>query len=116
MWQLRIEDPSGETRMVAVKGSMTLGRSPGSEIFFRDPTVPPEAGTLWCQATDENALQSPFWIKISSPGTYARLGDLDIRESQLPLGLPLQIGETKITLEIKTEDLPLPEQPKHIAH
>ena len=40
MWQVRIEDPSGETRVLSLKAQeMKIGRGQGCEIPLRDPLV-----------------------------------------------------------------------------
>ncbi len=104
-WCLKINEPSGETRVVPLKGTITLGRSEQSNLVLRDPTAAPHAATL-CQI--EEKTNAPYWIKIPTHSPAAQLGDLSIREAQLPKGVPLQIGETRIILQTQTNIPSLP--------
>ncbi len=95
-WQFKIEDPSGETRTIPFEGKAVIGRAEHCKISLRDPTVLPEAATVWpLDAT----LSSPYWLKVSESSSFARISDLPIREAEIPEGIPFQIGETRITLE-----------------
>jgi transcriptional regulator with PAS, ATPase and Fis domain len=107
-WQLRITDPSGETRIKTIQGTMTVGRSEQSHIILRDPTAAPEAATLW---STPQSTSSPFWIKIPYSAPVAYLGDLAIREAHVPPGIPFQIGDTKMQIEAIAESRPLPTFP-----
>ena len=93
---LRIREPSGEVRHHPIRESVTIGRSPDCSITLRDPTVAPEAALIW-PACDENNSMS-YWFRLSHIKTEARLGDLLIREAQIPLEVPLTLGETRMTL------------------
>jgi transcriptional regulator with PAS, ATPase and Fis domain len=44
------------------------------------------------------------------------LGDLSVREAQWPAGLPLRIGETRITMEEAQGQTALPHQPSSVRH
>lgn len=111
-WRLRIQDPSGETRLLPLKGSATLGRGEDAGIPLRDPTAAREAATLWAAPSAEGcAGGSPFWLRATEGAAALRLGDLYIREAHLPPGLPVVLGETRLTLE-KAADLDaMPSQP-----
>jgi transcriptional regulator with PAS, ATPase and Fis domain len=120
MWQLKIEDPSGETRFLPTfPGMMTLGKDESCAIPLRDPVAPREAAYLWPKTpetqkeTDRPSL-SPFWIRIPAGSPACLLGDLSVREAQLPAGLPLRIGETRITIEAANGNPSLPAQPASI--
>ena len=105
MWQLSIQDPSGETRTFPLRGEhqagAVLGRGNSATILLRDPTLPQEAAVLWVQ-------DSHYWIKVPNASVAAYLGDLPVRESQLPSNLPIRLGETTFVLEKtgSTSDLP----------
>lgn len=90
-WQLQIREPSGETKMIYLKGCTTLGRSQESDVILKDPTLPSEAAVLWPSSLESHF---PFWIRIPSPSPPARLADLWVREAQVPVGTPFQLGET----------------------
>jgi DNA-binding NtrC family response regulator len=118
MWQLRIQDPSGEIRRVPLKGehlgSLSLGRDEGSGISLRDPTAARMAATIWASPEREAgqaAAASPWWLRVPEGSPAARLGDLAIREAHLPPGLPLQLGETIVSLELASTSPSMPQQP-----
>jgi transcriptional regulator with PAS, ATPase and Fis domain len=110
-WQLKIWEPSGETRITGVTGTLTLGRSEKSNIVLKDPTVASEAAVLW---TGEAHSSSPFWVKIHQNAPAGHLGDLAIREAHWPIGVPLQVGETKLTIEPASSRISIPEAPKGV--
>ncbi len=107
-WQIKILEPTGSPRFFPLKGSLTLGRSEPCSLILRDPTVANEAALVWPVDTHSS---SPFWIKIHPEAPSARLGDLSFREAQLPVGVPLKIGETQLTLEPQIETQLLPSFP-----
>jgi transcriptional regulator with PAS, ATPase and Fis domain len=81
---------------------------------LRDPTVPPEALILWpAQAEGSNQAlgRSPFWIRVPKDSPGVRLGDLNVRESELPARVPVRIGETLLIVEPEASDLSLPTFP-----
>src|SRR5687767_5967686 len=110
-WQLRIEDPSGETRTLSIHGKVTLGRSETSNIVLRDPSVPQDVATL-CPMDEE--MNSSFWIKICPASPAGFLGDLAIREAQIPMGIPFQLGETRLRLESRASGPTLPTFPTQV--
>ncbi|HUP55949.1 MAG TPA: sigma 54-interacting transcriptional regulator, partial [Bdellovibrionota bacterium] len=114
-WQIRIQEPSGETRKLPLQGPHVIGRGEGATIVLRDPTVPSEGLTLWparLEGTGSASLgRSPYWIRAPKESSGVRLGDLCVRESELPAGLPVRIGETLITIEPEASDLSLPSFP-----
>jgi two-component system NtrC family response regulator len=116
-WQIRIHDPSGETRKIAIQGSVTLGRNENSGVLLRDPTIPVEAATLWA-APERLATKdgSPFWIRVPDAAPSIRLGDLSVREAHLPAGLPVRVGETIFMLEEEERRDSLPQQPHGLRH
>jgi len=104
-WQLRIEDPSGEKRTVPIQGTVTLGRSNPATVILRDATVDQNMFTLWPSSTPS----SPgYWIKIPLGAPAIHIGDLPVREAQIPIGLSFHIGETKLKLESATRSQSLP--------
>jgi hypothetical protein len=116
-WRIRIQDPSGETRVLPValhpKTHAVLGRDGDSTILLRDPTVARQAALLWSDPGAEPGEDgSPFWLRAAEGAAPLRLGDLVVREARLPTGLPVALGETRLTLE-RSQDLvsQLPEQP-----
>ncbi|MBC7691741.1 MAG: sigma-54-dependent Fis family transcriptional regulator [Methylotenera sp.] len=130
MWQLRIQDPSGETRIVSLSqrasqngsqnssapGSFRLGRSEGSEVLLRDTTLPKDMGVLTTltpsgAVTKTDPRHSPYWLKILDGCPSTRLGDLAIREAHIPAGMPICMGETTLTLEARHSEISLPTQP-----
>lgn len=115
MWQLRIEDPSGETRKFPLLGSVSLGRGADAGVPLRDPTAPTQAAMLWPTSHSEHPRLSPFWIRIPTDAPAALLGDIEVREAHVPANLPIRIAETRITVERSSEEgLRLPEIPKGI--
>lgn len=119
MYQLRIEDPSGQSRKIPLRGEarahLSLGRDENSQILLRDPTLPREAATLWASPAPASSPQiSPYWIRTPEGAPPLRLGDLSVREAQLPLHIPLQLGETRLTLENSRDDLALPQFPSGV--
>ncbi|MEK6705975.1 MAG: sigma 54-interacting transcriptional regulator [Bdellovibrionota bacterium] len=120
MWQLRIEDPSGQTRTVQIQGPVTIGRGEGVGISLRDPTVAPEAALLTPAtlntASKNIARTSPYWLKVPSGSAPCLIGDLPVMESHVPAGLTIRIGESKLVIEPVSSDLALPEQPHGIRH
>ncbi|MDR3607201.1 MAG: sigma-54 dependent transcriptional regulator [Oligoflexia bacterium] len=120
MWQLKIEDPSGETRFLPLRGEMTVGKGETCAIPLRDPVAPREAALLWPSPnTGDNSLRkslSPFWIRIPEGSPSCLLGDLSVREAQLPAGLPIKIGETRITVQAADHELKQPSQPSSVRN
>jgi len=121
MWQVRIEDPSGETRVLPLQNvPMRIGRASDCEVPLRDPLAAPEAAVLWPVQTsgpDSSAsCESPYWIRTADPRQTLLVGDLRLRESQLPLGMTLALAETRLTIERAGQRLALPEQPQNIRN
>lgn len=121
MWQLNIKDPSGETRIYSLSdhrfledGPIRIGRGSTSHIVLRDSRIAPEAAQIF--RSPENTPQaSPYWIKIlGSHDSVMRLGDLAIHEAHFPLGVPLRLGETLMTLERESQSQSMPEQPQQL--
>jgi transcriptional regulator of acetoin/glycerol metabolism len=113
-WQARVEDPSGETRVLALQssGDFTLGRSEQSTIPLRDSTVAFEAAHIWATPVIGKAGNlSPFWMRLNDGTPPAFVGDLGVREAQIPAGVVIQFGETKITFEPLISDMGLPSFP-----
>lgn len=115
-WQIRIEDPSGETRVMPVQGSAELGRSESCSIPLRDPTAASAAACIWAsdpQAGSHSHPQrhSPYWIRVPEGAPPVLVGDLPVRIAQLPRGLPVRIGETRVTLESSGHGATLPSFP-----
>ena len=114
-WKLRIEDPSGETRLLPLDSGaagdqpLILGRTERSSLPLNDPTLPAEVGELVF-------TKSALWVRILTGGAPALLGDLPIREAFLPPGVPLRLGETVIRLESARGAPPLPRQPSGTKH
>jgi len=112
-WQMRIEDPSGETRTLSLSGEKptSLGRAPTAGLIFKDPTLPLEVATLVPRPDDP---ASPFWLTLSAGAPAARLGGLCVRDAALPAGMRLELGETKLTLEQKKARFELPTFPSGV--
>lgn len=124
-WQIRIYDPSGETRVLPIQGSMTLGRGENASILLRDPVAPKEAATLWAnpdQIKSSSSLPanskngSPFWLRVPVDAPSVRIGDISVRESEVPIGIPITLGESRVEIERIQTDLALPAQPSGIRH
>lgn len=116
MWQVRIEDPSGETRILSVKKpTLRIGRDSQCDIQLRDPLAPAEAAVIWESPNEKRAPnESPFWIRATDPERSLKLGDLSCRESQLPPGMLLTVAESRLTLERAQDHYAQPEQPKNL--
>src|SRR5690242_15970513 len=110
-WQLKICEPSGEIRIAALKGPVTLGRSENSEIALKDPMIAQEAATIW---PSDSQRESPFWIRMHPSSSEGRLGGVAIREAHFPPGIPFQIGDTQFTIEAIQDQLPLPTPPSGV--
>jgi transcriptional regulator of acetoin/glycerol metabolism len=117
-WQARVEDPSGETRVFALQssGAFTLGRSDESTIALRDSTVAFEAAQFWATPLlgKTGVSVSPFWMRINDGMPPAFVGDLGVREAQVPAGVVIRFGETRVTFEPLTSDMGLPSFPHGI--
>ncbi|HCM40525.1 MAG: hypothetical protein A2070_03450 [Bdellovibrionales bacterium GWC1_52_8] len=125
LWQIRICDPSGETRIFPLKGAVTLGRSETSNIMLRDPTAPKEAAYIFPNSLINNvpgALPkiasplSPFWLKTAPEAPPCVLGDIAVRDCHVPAGLPVALGETRFTIEPVFSEAALPSQPPQVRH
>jgi transcriptional regulator with PAS, ATPase and Fis domain len=90
---------------------MLIGRGDHCQITLRDPTLPKEVATLWA---NELEPRSPFWIRFHPHSPYGRLGDFSVREAHWPPGIPLQMGESRLTLEQTTDLLPSPSFPSGV--
>lgn len=110
MWQLKVNDPSGETRIFPLNGTATLGREEHHSIPLRDPLAPKDAAVLWPVATGDRGA-SPFWIRMTADAPSCRLGDLAVREAHVPAGVPVYVGESRLTLETIETALALPSFP-----
>lgn len=116
MWQVRIEDPSGETRILSLRKSpVRIGRDSQCDIQLRDPLAPAEAAIIWETPKDRaTSNDSPFWVRSTDPDRSLRLGDLPFRESLLPQGMLLTVGESRLILERAQDHSAQPEQPKSV--
>lgn len=118
MWQARIHDPSGETRIIPLKtvtqGSFTLGRGETADIPLRDPQLPAHVAVLSSQPPLNSEKMSPFWIQISEGSAPAMMGDLEVREAQVPSGLPIRLGESQIQIEPQTHPVSMPSFPSGV--
>src|SRR5579885_2890820 len=112
-WQIRIQEPSGEARVIPFRGSQLVGRGESASIPLRDPTVAPEALLLWQRETPPNDPDSgeTFWIRTPEGAPNVRLGDLNVREAELPTRIPVRVGETEIRIEPVTADAAVPPYP-----
>jgi transcriptional regulator with PAS, ATPase and Fis domain len=112
MWQLKINDPSGETRILSLqgnlKGTLTLGRDASADIQLRDPTLPKKALLLWAAPSQTD---SPYWMRALEDMPTFTLGDLKVRESHFPPDVSLKLGESTLILQKNSKHLALPEQP-----
>jgi transcriptional regulator with PAS, ATPase and Fis domain len=123
-WQLRIEDPSGETRRFGLAGTpgpgeadenLTIGRAAEASVVLRDPAAATFAARLERRGERVSVGSSPFWIQIPAGAPPARLGDLPVREAQVPLGVTVLVGESRLTVERGEEHSPLlPSQPSQV--
>lgn len=124
MFHLQIEDPSGEVRSLPLKKDFTrewkVGRGPDCDVVLRDPTVAPFIALIHAIPLERSKAAlashgtSPFWIQIQEGIPSAVVGDLSVREANLPEGIPIQVGESKLTLEKRMAQPPLPEFPDGI--
>jgi transcriptional regulator with PAS, ATPase and Fis domain len=108
-WQIRIQEPSGEARLIPFRGSQTVGRGDQASIALRDPTVAPEALLLWSRSEPDEAAS--FWIRTPDGAPAVRLGDLNVREAELPCRIPVRVGETELRIEPVSADSSLPPLP-----
>lgn len=116
-WQLRIFDPSGEVRLVPIKGTVILGRSDASMVLLRDPSLPKEAAKLvYCADEESKKNTFPYWIQVLENCPTVWLGDLPVKDAQVPPELSIRIGETKIILQSVQSSISLPVQPASVRH
>jgi transcriptional regulator with PAS, ATPase and Fis domain len=108
--QFRIEDPSGEIRIVPLprKSLISFGRSETADVLLRDSTLPVEVAEFRLSEGENDG-----WIKLTSSVATASLCSIPFREASLPIGIPLEIGETRITLESARKEAALPITPKN---
>jgi transcriptional regulator with PAS, ATPase and Fis domain len=105
---LTIRDPSGESRQVPIPlhrihgTSLTLGRSDDCAIRVKDPTLPEVAGTL--SLREESGKLRP-WLNLSPHCASASIASIPVRETSLPSGIALKLGETELMLQ---DEAPLP--------
>jgi len=124
-WQVRIQDPSGEARIVRlqspVQGCFTVGKSENASIHLRDERAPTEAALISfaplqeaTQASAKSAHKnsSPFWLHVADSSPVVLIGDLSVRDAQIPAGVPISIGESFITLEPLVSERALPSLPQ----
>lgn len=102
-WQIRIQEPSGGSRVQPLPhtGTTSFGRAESAALVLKDPTIPPEAGVFQFRSFNSADPQAPIpvWIKIPDHAPAGYLGDLEVREAQIPPGIPFRVGETILTLE-----------------
>lgn len=112
---LRIHEPSGEVRHQAIRESVTIGRSLECSITLRDSSVAPEAALIWPAPDEKNPDSTSYWFRLSHTKTEARLGDIPVREFQVPFDVPITLGETRMTL-LKSRDssMELPSFPQGV--
>jgi transcriptional regulator with PAS, ATPase and Fis domain len=108
IWNLKVNEPSGEIRNIQLPGNLTIGRGNQANLILRDPTVAGDAAQLW---QDMSGKSSVFWLKIPTHSPPGSLGGMAVREVQFPIGVPLQLGETQLTIESQTPDKDLPSTP-----
>lgn len=109
-WQLQIHDPSGEIRRFPLSKTHVLGRGEQADILLRDPTASPRAGSLFSMPEKEDAPQH-FWFKVAEDSPPASLGDLMIREANIPYGVQFKIGETRLSIQPRCSENPVPSSP-----
>lgn len=116
MWHLKIQDPSGETRITPIQGSISIGRDAVNEIVIRDPTLPPTAAEIWADpAQVKKKEDSPFWIRTHSETAFVQVGDLQIREGNLPARIPILMGESTLEIFCESHSTLLPSFPEETA-
>ncbi len=118
MWQLKIQDPSGETRICHLPSSsrksmhLSLGRQDSeAQIQLRDPTLPPLLGNL-----SREKSQSTFWLQMDDHAPAAVLADIEIRRAQIPPLVRWRLGETQLMIEPTHDEPPVPSFPHGLKH
>ncbi len=118
-WELKIEDPSGETRIVPVLVQETknqidalnefeISRSPQSAIPIRDLTLPHQIGFV-----SHDKKKGRFTIQFNPTVTSAKIGAFHVQHCELPQNVPISFGETRLTLLKKNEQVLLPMFPRN---
>lgn len=111
-YQIRIQDPSGETRTLKIPTDATelvLGNDRESHIPLRDPSLGFRVGRLVPHRNEQmKDRSSSLWICLDDSTPTAKLAGVRIKSSELPLRTPVRLGETLITLEsrLPIQDLP----------
>lgn len=108
MWQIKIQDPSGEIRAFSFPSSnskktvsLRLGRNDSdAQILLRDPTLPETIGTL------QQTPQTSFWLTLDPNAPAARVADMEIRNAEILPRIPWKIGESSLTIlpQISVDD------------
>src|SRR5687768_2816323 len=109
-WNIKIKDPSGHPKLIPATGNMAIGRGTQCEILLRDTTLPEVIGQVWVKP-NANPHESPFWFRVDESVSNVLLGNLEVREGRLPLGVPLDLGDSRIILQRNYEGAPLPNFP-----
>jgi two-component system response regulator HydG len=114
-WRIHVQDPSGESRRFPAPlplERLRIGRAQDCEIPLRDSTAAPRVASLALASSKSRGL----WLSVDGDAPAPRLGDLSVREAELPPGIPLIIGDSRILLEDASmpEDGGLPEFPSGV--
>src|SRR4051812_27071539 len=111
-WQIRVGDPSGESRVFPIHGTFIVGRDESCLVPLRDATAPREALSFW--PAPASGQSSPYWMRATDAPVL--LGDIPVREAQVPAGLRIRVGESMLTLEALGREESMPVQPSGIRH
>lgn len=118
-YQIRIQDPSGKTRVTSLhpkKPLYRIGSSFDCDISLKDPLALGPIGEIYRKG-HLNDNPTWFWFKKLTSQT-TRLGGISVIETELPCNIPMLFGNSQITLEKATEasSNSTLHQPKGIPH
>lgn len=102
---LKIYDPDGHVRWKTMDAfPVTFGTQLLDPEALRDPKIGAEALRIDRLGGDtpNGPTQDASWgLRLSQPGLVAEVGDLKLQSFEIPLEVPLKIGDTRLVFTLK---------------
>lgn len=110
MYQIKVLDPSGHSRIFPFSFSqtVTIGRAESSHIQLRDLTAPLEAAILAPFSSE------PFQVRLLTKSKPLRVGELLVHDSCIPSDQVVEIGESRIWVEKRQATPSVPTPPSNM--
>ena len=100
---IRIQDPSGQVRLIPLRGE--------AEVPFKDPSV----GLRKLKLVPRQFMQqTSYWLCASESDLPLRVGDFWVKEAELPPGVPVRFGESRFSLETPDSEQAIPAYPSGV--